>query len=444
MAIPSRFLKPAANRSPKKEPGKKPQKMPGTFAGKSTSAVSPTLIGVVLSVFAHTLIIAFGPRTDFSFAALTEAAQEQDTEETIVPLVNISPADRTRLPSFAQPRRTQPVPTGLDGLALPPGIPNTATRRVPPARARTTIGSRTQTRGLPSATPQSQTRRRSSLPSSITSRTLSPSTFSTRRTPSRSSTRTSQPTAVLPSGTAEQLDLSGITSSSSGLQLDTQQGLGTQNGVPAPPGTPTPNNQSPTGSASDLLTQAIEAAQANGSDANTASSGTSTEIARGNSDSALPGTEGEQVEVEVPVPVVDTASAQKDAPRLVDGFTYDERLTSQEDGEMRLEEWFEDTAENKADVVTADADLEIDSNFKVCKENPPNEGLIGVIVNPDGSQEDARVLRSIGYDILNRQALSAVEYSDFGQPTQPTHYKVSVDVIYAPDGCVESLPDVVE
>ena len=238
--------------------------------------------------------------------------------------------------------------------------------------------------------------------------------------------------------------MSGITSSSSGLQLDTQQGLGTQNGVPAPPGTPTPNNQSPTGSASDLLTQAIEAAQANGSDANTASSGTSTEIARGNSDSALPGTEGEQVEVEVPVPVVDTASAQKDAPRLVDGFTYDERLTSQEDGEMRLEEWFEDTAENKADVVTADADLEIDSNFKVCKENPPNEGLIGVIVNPDGSQEDARVLRSIGYDILNRQALSAVEYTDFGQPTQPTHYKVSVDVIYAPDGCVESLPDVVE
>ncbi|MEO0647477.1 MAG: TonB family protein, partial [Cyanobacteria bacterium J06650_10] len=102
------------------------------------------------------------------------------------------------------------------------------------------------------------------------------------------------------------------------------------------------------------------------------------------------------------------------------------------------------SAENKSEVDSATATLEIDSQFKVCKENAPSTGLIGVVVNPDGSQENAEVLKSIGYDILNRQALAAIEYNEFEQPSQATQYQITIDVIYEPEGCVEALPEAEE
>ena len=451
MAIPSRFLKPAANRSPKQDngknngekTGKKPSQKPGKPAGKVAGAISPTVVGVALSVFAHGLLIAFGPRTNFSFAALTEAAQQQDAEDTIVPLVEISPADRARLPGFAQPRRIQPSPTGLNSLALPPGLPNTAGRRLPTPQTSTASRSRAQARSLPSATPRTQIRGRSSLPSNITSRTLSPSSFGTRRTPSRNDTRTSQPTAVLPSTPiTDQLDLGGLTSSSSGIQLNPQAGVGTQNGVPNAPGTRPANSETRTGSAQDLLSREIEAQS--GSNAIAQGGATDTEVARGSSPGLPPSQEGEEQGENIPItpPAVDTAAAQQDAPRLLDGFIYDGRETTEAEAEDNLEAWLAATAENKSDLEGATADIEIDSKFKVCKDTPPNQGLIGVLVNPDGSQEQAQVLRSIGYDILNRQALSAVEFKDFGQPDRPTQYQVTIDVIYQPEGCVEDLPEV--
>jgi len=436
MALPSRFLKPAANRSSQTKRGKKPMKVPGRPAG----GVNPTIIGVVLSVLAHGLLIAFGPRADFSFAALTEAAQQQDAEETIVPLVEISPGDRARLPGFAQPRRIQPSPTGLNGLALQPGLPSTISR-LPTPRTTTPRG-RTQARSLPSATSRNQAARRSSLPSNITSRTLSPSAFGTRRTPSSSTTRTSQQTTLLPPSVPlpRESELSGISSSSSGIQLGTQLPLGTQNGVPAAPGTRAPSTDSPTDSAQDLLTSRIEAPTGSNGRPNTE---TDVEIARRDPDTELPITGEEQGEsIPIAPPVVDTAAAQKDAPRLLAGFTYDGRETTQEEADSNLETWIAATAENKSDLESATASVEIDSKFKVCKDIPPNEGLIGVVINPDGSQEQAQVLRSVGYDILNRQALSAVEYEDFGQPDKSTQYQVTVEVIYEPEGCVEDLPEV--
>ena len=123
MAIPSRFLKPAANRSPKKEPGKKPQKMPGTFAGKSTSAVSPTLIGVVLSVFAHTLIIAFGPVPTFRLRPSPKRLKSKIQKKLSFPWSTYHPPiglDFLALPSLGGHSRS---PQALMGLRFPPEYP---------------------------------------------------------------------------------------------------------------------------------------------------------------------------------------------------------------------------------------------------------------------------------------------------------------------------------
>ena len=109
--------------------------------------------------------------------------------------------------------------------------------------------------------------------------------------------------------------------------------------------------------------------------------------------------------------------------------------------QTKREEWLSETAAGKDTIDRAEAELTIDSNFKVCKDIPPARGLIGVVVNPDGSKEAAEVLSSTGYDILNRQALDAVAYNDFGQPTAPTQYEVSIDVTYNPQGCVNELPE---
>jgi len=445
MAIPTRFLKPAANRSskedagkkPDKKPSKKPSKRPERAAGRSNIAINPTVIGGLLSICAHGLFIAFGPRTDFSFAALTEAAQQQDAEETIVPLVEISPADRSRLPGFAQPRRLSTPPSGLNGLALNPGVgfPNTYSRGTTP-RSGATTRSQTQARSIPSTTSRTQTRR--PLSSSTTSRTLSPYQFNTRPTPSRSNTRTSQTTTVLPSDIlSEQQRLEG--NSALDLQLGTQLGLGTQNGTPNPPGTRSSSSDSST-RAEDLLTNRIEEAQAGGSQ-NIPDRGTG-DIALNNPEPNPAIGEEEGQNIPITPPVVATAPAQKDASRLLDGFVYDGRETTETEAESNVESWIEATARDTSEIASATANIEIDSKFKVCKDNPPNPGLIGVLINPDGSQEQAQVLRSVGYDILNRQALSAVEYKDFGQPEQVTQYQVTIDVIYEPEGCVKELPDV--
>ncbi|MGB7487231.1 MAG: hypothetical protein WA901_13645, partial [Phormidesmis sp.] len=149
------------------------------------------------------------PRANFSFAALTEAAQQQEAEETIVPLVELTPAERNRLPGFAQPRQLQPTPTGLGSLALPSGLPglsNIPPRSISPSTARR----------IPSPTPQTQTTRQQQLdnirrasqappgfdPSRITTRTvpLPPVDFFT---PSQSAELTIDPEAAAAQGQSD-------------------------------------------------------------------------------------------------------------------------------------------------------------------------------------------------------------------------------------------------
>lgn len=411
MAIPSRFLQPTP---------KKPIR-------KTVGAVSPTVVAVFLSVAAHGVFIAFGPRASFSFAALTEAAQLQDAEESIVPIVELTPADRNRLPAFAQPR---PTPTPLNSLPLPAGLPGLAGT----TQKRNNLP--TPSRNLPSPTPRNQ-RSRSNPPFRTTTRTttLNPSSGfrfgAPRRNPRPappvelvSPPPTPNPSNTTPTGDNELPDLSGLSTSSAGIQLGDQ--------FPSAPGTRPAEGESSQPSANDLLSREIAAAQAEGNIP------------------AVPGSEsGPQPDTNLggddptPIAVVEapTAPAQGNASRLARSFEYSGEDTEPAAVEANVESWLDANAESKSESGPSSDELSIDSNFKVCLDNPPEEGLIGVVVNPDGTQTSATILKSTGYDILNRLALSTLEYKEFEQTEQPTQYQVAVDVVYEPEDCVEELPE---
>lgn len=209
----------------------------------------------------------------------------------------------------------------------------------------------------------------------------------------------------------------------------------------------------PTPSAQDLQTSprsigdALDTAESGASSGSIASAAGTSEgtrsPARTEGTSEQVPTEPTDITVQPPNPI-DLAPAQGDASRLLAGFVYDSTDVSPAEADVNLQAWLAETAENKSEIDSQQALITIDSNFKVCKDNPPTEGLVGIIVNPDGTTEQAKVLRSIGYDVLNRQAIDEIERANFEQPTVPTQYQVSVEVLYQSDGCVEELPEAID
>lgn len=409
---------------------------------QATKFVNPTATGVLLSLGVHALFFAFGPRTSFSFAALSEAAQQAEAEETIVPLVQLTPAERSRLPAFAQPRVLPPSPTGLsEGLGLPFNLssPNSS-GQLP--RKSTPAGS------LPS--PTLSTRRPTSNSASQAPRTsVGPSTFRTLPSPSvrqRPVVSVLPPTSTsLPNVTTGNLSIApGNGNSSSGTPLPNLPAAGdTLPNLPAAGETPVAADlQTTPRSIGDALESTENSAL---SDDSAQSEETQSPLATDESPitPAEPQTEPTDIAV-LPSDSIDVAPAQGDSSRLLAGFVYDPTDVSPVEADANLQAWLAQTAENKSEIDTQQAAITIDSKFKVCKDNPPADGLIGVVVNPDGSQTETKVLKSIGYDLLNRQALDAVERNDFGQPEMPTQYQVTVEVIYQPEGCVEQLPSPAE
>jgi TonB family protein len=374
-----------------------------------TKSISPTGIGVLLSVVAHLALLAFGPRTDFSFAALSQAAQETE-EETIVPLVQLTPAERNRLPSFAQSRLQSPNPNGLGSLALPSGLPSVPNTSLPRRQA-------VPANPFPSAT--SPFNRRTPQP---LNRTL-PSNVPVAGAPNRLNLGVRQPprvSVVVPNTPAV---------------------------PPAPaiePPAPSDNSNAntrpdPTDGLPQLepgmsIAEALESTEARG---------TRTVPDIGDQIPAgEPGGEAGGEAVEIPVeesPEVAAAPTQPSTEPLL-GSGYDETNVSEEAAQATTEAWIAAIAQNQSDLATATAELTIDSEFKACRETPPANGRVGVVVNPDGSQSDAQVLKSTGYDVLNRQALAAVERYDFGQLEAPTQYQVNIEVLYNSEGCVDTPP----
>ena len=139
-------------------------------------------------------------------------------------------------------------------------------------------------------------------------------------------------------------------------------------------------------------------------------------------------------------PVIATAPAQGKPSPLMNGNEYDKRFVTEAEAEDNTKKWLSATAEGRERVAQATADIAVDSDFKSCREQPPVDGRIGVIANPDGTHAEATVLKSTGYDVLNRLALSRLEYEDFGRPEVPTQYVVNVKVIYKPAECTQAPP----
>lgn len=415
---------------------------------QTAKAISPTAIGVLLSLGVHAVFFAFGPRTNFSFAALSAAAQQEEAEETIVPIVQLTPAERGRLPAFAQPRVLPPSPTGLgDGLGLPFNLSS-------PNRSRQLQRRQVPAGRLPSPTRPSPTlQNRPTLSPSfrVPRPTFNQPTF--RTIPSPSVVQTPR-VSVLPPPSATTLPT--LPPGSSPTGPDDTNNLDS-NSLPDLSGTqPAPSAQdlqtSPR-SISDALDigDALDIAQGSAPESDpddapenstTPDEDVSEESPSSEVDDSAP-SEPTEIAVQPPNPI-DTAPAQGDTSRLLAGYVYDPTDVLPTEADANLQEWLAETAENKSDIESQQASVTIDSNFKVCKDNPPVDGLIGVVVNPDGTKESTRVLKSIGYDVLNRQALDAIERTDFGQPSVPTQYQVAVEVIYESDGCVEELPEAAE
>jgi hypothetical protein len=382
---------------------------------QTAKVISPTAIGVLLSLGVHAVFFAFGPRTNFSFAALSAAAQQEEAEETIVPIVQLTPAERGRLPAFAQPRVLPPSPTGLgDELGLPfnlaaPNRNRQLQRRPVPAGR------------LPS--PTLPTGRTNPSPSfGLPRTTFNPSTFG--RLPDRTIIQTPTVSVLPPSPTTALPNLNPANPSTSSGDTSTLDNTT----LPELSGT------QPAPSAQDLQTaprsigDALDTAEETRSPAATAGSNAPepnqpTDLAARPSDPT------------------DIAPAQGNSNRLLERFVYDSTDVSQAEADVNLQAWLAETAENKSEIDTQQISITIDSNFKVCKENPPEDGLIGVVVSPDGNKEETTVLKSTGYDELNRQALDQVERTDFGQIAVPTQYQVAVSVLYQSGGCVEELPE---
>ncbi len=385
---------------------------------KAARVISPTGIAVLLSVGAHIALLAFGPRTEVSFAALSPAAQEADAKETIVPLVQLSPGERNRLPSFAQPRREPPVATGLRSFSLPPGLPfspdaGTIKRRPVPANTlpsptNPTIKNLGPLGGL--------------LPSGITGRLPFRFNIPTTQVPQRSSS-SQPPVTALPANPPLQLPAT----TDNGVRLSTE-GLEGSNNLPN-------SSLGTTNSAPRTLADALRDTEAAGVAANPgAAPNPSAAPAPGGQET--PNQTGEPpANAPAAPPVIATAPAQDKPSPLMNGNEYDQRFVTEAEAEENTKKWLLATAEGREKVAQATAEIPVDSGFKSCREQPPVDGRIGVIANPDGTHADATVLKSTGYDVLNRLALSQLEYEDFGRPEVPTQYVVNVKVIDKPEEC---------
>lgn len=393
------------------------------------SALGPTGIGVVLSFGAHAGLIAASVQNGGAdgnlFGAFDEAAAaEAAAEERSVPIVQLTPAERDRLPAFAQPRPDPLSSSSLSSLALPPGlpVPNSVIqpRRTP-----------TRANRMPSATSGQQARPSSIIdikklfpdqPITAPPRVVQPPTSITLapRTPASDYIQT-EPSVTVPSLNENQAqtdtETEATTPSStddSGLQqldgLTTAEALARLQGIENQPAAPE--------------TTPPEELESNPQPPEIVPEGESVQIPIENN------TSGE-------VPTLALNPADGAPAELLEELTYDDTLVSPEAVEAKVDNWSEEIVAARGPLPTETAEVGIRAAFKACRETPPQSGLIGVIVNQDGTLEGLDVLRSTGYETLNLRAREAVENYDFGEVSEPTQYQIEVEVDYDKDGCVD-------
>ena len=406
--------------------------------GTVGKAIGPTGIGVLLSVGAHAAIIAAsaqGSSGGGGGGGLFDAFDEAAAEEKVVPIVQLTPAERSRLPSFAQPRREPPSLGSLDlppGLLAPSAIPGQRRTSVPAAR----MPSPTVPRQFAATPPIDDVLKQiKARVAAAPTRPQPPASINVQRRTNASDYIQTEPSITVPpigdinnsstanSGSASDL---GQPSADSGLpQLEgrsTQdilarlQGLQNQPSVPNETPSETPN-ETPSNGESRTNEPATPSQE--------------------NSDNREP--------VDIPVQNSDSNEvttlalepADGDPAELREELAYDDRLTSEDAVAEKEDAWTAAIAEQKGALPQASTEVEINAAFKACRTNPPENGLIGVIVNPGGEIETLDVLKSTGYETLNIRAQEAIENYDFSNVEESTDFRVEVKVNYDADGCVD-------
>lgn len=416
-----------------------PNRLKSTFRPLRTvgKAIGPTGIGVLLSISAHAGIIAAsaqGSSGGGGGGGLFEAFDELTEEEKVVPIVQLTPAERSRLPSFAQPRRDPLSASSLGTLDLPPGLRAPTSTAIGQPRTTVPAGRMPAPTVAKKFSPPQPI---NDLLEQIKARATTAPTRPQPPVPTTLPGRTSasayiQPSVVVPPAS----ELGDINSGQSNV------GSAADLGQPsADSGLPQLEAQS----TEDILAR-LQRTQTQ-PEISAETSNSSESVDSNESTDLSTGTQENQEPIDIPAIVVDENPdevttlalnpADGDPAELREELAYDDRLTSETAVAQKIDAWSTSIAEQKGDLPQAETQVEINAAFKACRTNPPNDGLMGVVVNPGGEIETLDVLQSTGYETLNLRAQEAVENYDFSNVTEPTDYRVSVKVDYDAEGCVD-------
>ncbi|MBE9076718.1 energy transducer TonB [Romeria aff. gracilis LEGE 07310] len=405
------------------------------------SLLNPYSIAVLASVGVHGLFFAFGPRySDVSFAAWVDG-DATAAEPRNVPLVQLTPAEQSRLPNFSQ----TPFPLGLDRLNNPPGgfkPPSALTLPTPGSFGSFPNPASPGLQQAPSTflpQPPAVSRSPFSAPPSITR-------FSVRNAPQVSRPPAGvrigaipNPPGQPPAQTAPETQAAPETSADAtaaepGSLPELPSGeTRTLDELLAAPQNGSASSESRTALA-DALT---------GTDAATAAPGETTpdETALGET---APEQTGDELTAAAAPAEGDSGSRSRS---LLAAYQYDPAGTAEADVSAAAETWLTAAREKvgSAELQPGEADLGLDANvLSVCLDTPPTDGLVGVLVGPEGRPQEVSMLGSTGYDILNSQALTAARNYSFPESDGPVPYQVKIDVDYDAEGCVNQLPETQE
>ncbi|MBD2258471.1 hypothetical protein [Pseudanabaena sp. FACHB-2040] len=132
---------------------------------------------------------------------------------------------------------------------------------------------------------------------------------------------------------------------------------------------------------------------------------------------------------------------RRDLSDQLQALAYNATGTTSEEAAAARQAWIA-SAQTQSAVpdldMTGSSEVEITYEGRVCLSPEPVDGLIGVLVQPDGTLgDDPALLKSTGYRFLNEQAASAIAASDFPESAAPVAYEITVKVNYDSESCID-------
>lgn len=352
---------------------------------------SPYGVAAIASLSFHGVLFAAIPR--FSSASFAAFNDDNVGETRTVPLVTLSPAEQGRLPNFNQPK-----------LPSIPDITATTSPRSLPSLPNSTIFNRSgfNRSGSRLSTPPgigSSSRLNRNRP--FRNPYITRPNFNTRNPPTRSAQSSERRTTAV-------TDLpTPPPSAIRGVELTDAEILKRQ--------------------------QQLEAEQAANAEASNSQAPGLEE---------LPEQSGEQTsEASDQVAINNDAEQLSRLAQLQAKFKYSDEDTQQEAVDENYDTWKSETEEATAamDVAVETAEkseLTIDSGFGLCVAKAPTNGEVGILVAPDGTPSNPKVLRSTGYDHINQAALTALlEEGEYPEADVAVRYIFDLAVDYDAEAC---------